>query len=45
MTSASIANAVSWSENETSTMDSPFARQARAAVMSPENDMSMPFTE
>ncbi len=45
VTSVSIANAVSWTESAMSSSGTPFLWSATAAVISPENATSMPFTE
>ena len=45
VTSASMAKQVSWIENAMSSRRCPFFFSAKAAVIIPENEMSMPFTE
>lgn len=45
VTSVSMANAVSWTESAMSSSGTPFLWRATAAVISPENETSMPLTE
>ena len=45
VTSVSMAKAVSWTDNAMSSSGTPFFWSAKAAVMRPENDTSIPFTE
>lgn len=45
VTSVSMANAVSWTENAMSSSGTPFLLRATAAVIMPEKATSIPFTE